>query len=81
MHAKYFSTWRSYLKALVAPFCLETNPYTGFRIVPSRCVPTGVRLNECTLWETLAISRTPLSEALRVLAGEGLIDIVPTFRW
>jgi DNA-binding GntR family transcriptional regulator len=37
----------------------------------------GVKLNERTLCETLAISRTPLREALKVLAAEGLIDILP----
>jgi hypothetical protein len=36
-----------------------------------------VKLNECMLCERLATSRAPSSEALRVLAGEGLIDIVP----
>lgn len=37
----------------------------------------GAKLNERELCETLDISRTPLREALKVLAAEGLIDLVP----
>ncbi|TDV72745.1 GntR family transcriptional regulator [Pseudomonas sp. LP_7_YM] len=37
----------------------------------------GIKLNERELCETLGISRTPLREALKVLAVEGLIEINP----
>lgn len=37
----------------------------------------GQRLKEAELCRTLGISRTPLREAFKVLAGEGLIDIQP----
>jgi DNA-binding GntR family transcriptional regulator len=37
----------------------------------------GMKLNERQLCETLRISRTPLREALKVLAAEGLIEISP----
>lgn len=45
-------------------------------IVEGRLAP-GVKLNERELCEMLGISRTPLREALKVLAAEGLIDISP----
>lgn len=37
----------------------------------------GMKLNERELCETLGISRTPLREAFKVLAAEGLLDISP----
>ncbi|MBC8862887.1 GntR family transcriptional regulator, partial [Escherichia coli] len=37
----------------------------------------GMRLNERELCETLGISRTPLREAFKVLASEGLLVLSP----
>lgn len=37
----------------------------------------GARLNERVLTEQLGISRTPLREAFKVLAGEGLVELLP----
>lgn len=39
--------------------------------------PPGSRLPERVLCETLGISRTPLREAMKVLASEGLVEIAP----
>ncbi|MGU3538559.1 GntR family transcriptional regulator [Methylobacterium sp. A54F] len=40
-------------------------------------LPAGARVPERQLCETFGISRTPLREALKVLASEGLIDLLP----
>ncbi len=45
-------------------------------IVQGRLVP-GVRLNERLLTAQLGVSRTPLREAFKVLATEGLVELLP----
>src|SRR6201992_2102957 len=40
-------------------------------------IPDGGRIPERQLCEMLSISRTPLREALKVLAAEGLIELLP----
>jgi DNA-binding GntR family transcriptional regulator len=40
-------------------------------------LPPGVRLNERMLCERLGISRTPLREAIKLLASEGLVRLLP----
>src|SRR5215218_9278927 len=45
-------------------------------IIEGELLP-GTRLNERVLCEQLMVSRTPLREAFKTLAGEGLVDILP----
>src|SRR5258708_30165778 len=47
------------------------------RFIVEGVLESGKKLNERELCETLGISRTPLREALKVLAAEGLIEISP----
>ena len=46
------------------------------RIVQGELAP-GARLNERVLCEQLGISRTPLREAIKMLATEGLVELLP----
>ncbi|MES2025976.1 MAG: GntR family transcriptional regulator [Pseudomonadota bacterium] len=47
------------------------------RLIIEGVLAPGMKLNEREVCERLGISRTPLREAMKVLASEGLIDIVP----
>jgi DNA-binding GntR family transcriptional regulator len=46
------------------------------RIVEGRLAP-GSKLNERELSELLQVSRTPLREAIKMLAAEGLVELLP----
>lgn len=41
-------------------------------------LPPGSRVNEGQMGGMLGVSRTPLREALKNLAGEGLVDLIPS---
>ncbi|MGN6831210.1 GntR family transcriptional regulator [Paucibacter sp. M5-1] len=45
-------------------------------LVEGRIAP-GAKLNERELSEQLQVSRTPLREAIKLLAAEGLVDLLP----
>lgn len=45
-------------------------------IVEGRLAP-GAKLNERALCEQLEVSRTPLREAIKMLAAEGLVELLP----
>ena len=40
-------------------------------------IPPGAKLNERELSEVLEVSRTPLREAIKMLAAEGLVELLP----
>ena len=46
------------------------------RIVEGQIAP-GTKLNERELSEVLKVSRTPLREAIKMLAAEGLVELLP----
>lgn len=46
-------------------------------MIATDVLPPGTRLRERALAERLAVSRTPLREAVKVLAGDGLIVVLP----
>lgn len=46
------------------------------RIIEGELAP-GVKLNERELSERLMVSRTPLREAIKMLAAEGLVELLP----
>ncbi|OZI41181.1 GntR family transcriptional regulator [Bordetella genomosp. 5] len=64
-----------------APRAAATLPATVAVSLRERIVqgqfPPGARLNERYLCELLGVSRTPLREAFRLLAAEGLIELEP----
>src|SRR5690348_18003043 len=52
-------------------------PYTTLFRSLEQEMPPGTRLSQLELADQLGTSRTPVREALRRLAGEGLVDALP----
>lgn len=47
------------------------------KMIVEGILPAGGRLNERLLCEQLQVSRTPLREALKVLAADGMVELLP----
>ena len=47
------------------------------QLIVEGAISPGAKLNERALAEQLHVSRTPLREAIRMLAAEGLVDLLP----
>jgi DNA-binding GntR family transcriptional regulator len=54
----------------------EVAGYLRDMLVEGR-IPPGAKLNERELCQLLKVSRTPLREAIKRLAAEGLVDLLP----
>lgn len=61
---------------LVRPLHLEVAERLR-ELISSGALAPGARLNERVLTERFGISRTPLREAIRMLASEGLVRLLP----
>ncbi len=62
----------------ISPVALHDQVLTRLRalLVEGHIAP-GAKLNERELSEQLQVSRTPLREAIKLLAAEGLVDLLP----
>src|SRR6201999_2903392 len=47
------------------------------RLIANGDIPAGERLNELQIAATLKVSRTPIREAVKLLASEGLLELSP----
>src|SRR5262245_29265543 len=62
----------------ISRLALHDQVYSRLRamLVEGRILP-GAKLNERELSELMRVSRTPLREAIKLLAAEGLVDLLP----
>ena len=47
------------------------------RLIANGDIPAGERLNEVQIAATFRVSRTPIREAVKLLASEGLLELLP----
>jgi DNA-binding GntR family transcriptional regulator len=47
------------------------------RLIANGDIPAGERLNELQIAATFRVSRTPIREAVKLLASEGLLELLP----
>ena len=65
------------LAPLEAPLLIDETARVLRELIIDGSIAPGARLSERQLGEKLGVSRTPLREALRLLAGEQLVDLSP----
>ncbi len=63
---------------VIRPPSLHSAVVGGLRdMIENSDLPPGSKINEAALCDAFGISRTPLREALKVLAAEGLVELRP----
>lgn len=65
------------LAPVAAPLLIDETARVLRELIVDGTIAPGSRLSERQLGEKLGVSRTPLREALRLLAGEQLVDLSP----
>lgn len=65
------------LSRVEAPLLIDETARVLRELIVDGSIAPGSRLSERQLGEKLGVSRTPLREALRLLAGEQLVDLSP----
>ena len=60
-----------------APSCTSRWRAAAHRCWSKASIAPGAKLNERELSEQLQVSRTPLREAIKLLAAEGLVELLP----
>ena len=75
MHTKYFMT--AEIIAIPRAALHEQVAHRLRHMLVENRIPPGAKLNERELSDELNVSRTPLREAIKMLAAEGLVELLP----